>query len=440
MKNYWLRSLAAGLVALPAIGVSAQPQALTNGMEELFRIADGNNTSISAYRTAMEKADIDIQAAKAQRLPDIRTTLSFSYLGNAQLWNRHFGDFQNAPMPHWGNNFSLAASQVLYSGGALTAAIDLAQLQKQMEQLGDEGNRRSVHLLVASLYLQRHSLENRLQVVNSNIALADTLIQRTKDRYREGVVLKNDITRYELMREQMLLQATVIRDQTSVVEKQLQTALAPQGVGVRYAMLPEEAFDIGPTPAEDHWQALARLNNSDLKKAGTAVEMSRRQEKMARAALLPKVALVAEDHLDGPILTEVPPIDKNLNYWFVGVGVSYDLSSLYKSKKKVRAAEKATVHAEQQRQMAAEGIEDGVHAAYVQLLTARSELKTRQKSMELAVQNYNVIANRYQEGLAMVTDMTDAANVRLDAEQQFSDARIAVAAALYQLKFMVGEI
>ena len=60
--------------------------------------------------------------------------------------------------------------------------------------------------------------------------------------------------------------------------------------------------------------------------------------------------------------------------------------------------------------------------------------------MELARQNYEVIANRYQEGLAMVTDMTDAANVRLDAEQQYADARIAVAAALYRLKYMAGEI
>lgn len=440
MQNYWLRRLAIGLVALPAIGVHAQPQALTNGMDALFRISDENNTSVSAYRTAMEKAETDVQAAKAQRLPDVRTSLSFSYLGNAQLWNRSFGDFTNAPMPHWGNNFSLSAQQVLYSGGAVTASIDLAELQKRMEQLGDEGNRRNVHLLVASLYLQKHSLQNRLQVVNSNIALADTLIQRTKDRYKEGVVLKNDITRYELMREQMMLQATVIKDRTSIVEKQLQTALAPKDGNVKYAMLPDEAFDIGPVPAEDHWQALAKTNNSDLKKACTAVEMSRKQEKMARSALLPKVALVAEDHLDGPILTEVPPIDKNLNYWFVGVGVSYDLSSLYKSKQKVRSASAATVHAEQQRQVAAEGIEDGVHAAYVQLQTARSELKTRHKSMELARQNYSIIANRYQEGLAMVTDMTDAANVRLDAEQQFSDARIAVAAALYQLKFMAGEI
>lgn len=440
MKQNWLRGLALGLAALPAVVVSAQTRTLADGMDALFRIADANNTSVKAYATAMEKAETDIAAAKAQRLPDVNSSLSFSYLGNAQLWNRSFGDFMKADMPHWGNNFSLTAQQVLYSGGALTSGIRLAELAKEMEQHGDEGNRRAVHLLVATLYLQRHSLENRLEVVNNNVVLADTLIARTNDRYEEGVVLKNDITRYELMREQMLLQATVIKDQISIVDKQLQTALAPGQPRVAYRLLPSESFDIAAIPAEDYWQAQALAANSDLKKARTAVEISRSEEKLTRSASLPKVALVAEDHLDGPITIEVPPIDKNLNYWFVGVGVKYDISSIYKNKKKIRSAATATEHARQRYQQATEGISDGVHAAYVQLLTAQSELATRSKSMELARQNYDVIANRYQEGLAMVTDMTDAANVRLDAEQQYVDARIAVAAALYQLKYVAGEI
>lgn len=440
MKKNWLHSLAIGMVALPAIGVHAQSTVLAEGMNVLFRTADANNTSIKAYRTAMEKAERDVEAAKAQQLPDVKTSLSLSYIGNAQLWNRHFGDFINGSMPHFGNNFSLTAQQVVYSGGAITSGIRLAELGRDMETLNDESNRRSVRLLIAQLYLQRHSLESRVVVIDRNIALADTLLQRTRDRYEEGVVLKNDITRYELMREQMSLQKTVVENQISIVKRQLQTALAPNQQQVSYTMLPSEAFDITVTQPETYWQELALASNSDLKKAQTAIGISEKQEKIARAALLPKVAVVAEDHLDGPILTEVPPINKNLNYWFVGVGVSYDLSSLYKSKKKIRSASTATAQAKQQYQVATEGIGDGVHAAFVGLQTAQTELQTRKKSMELAIENYNVVANRYHEGLAMVTDMTDAANVRLDAEQQYAEARIAVASALYQLKYVAGDI
>ena len=53
---------------------------------------------------------------------------------------------------------------------------------------------------------------------------------------------------------------------------------------------------------------------------------------------LPKIALVAGEHLDGPITIEVPVLDNNFNYWYVGVGIKYNLSSLFKNNKKVRQA------------------------------------------------------------------------------------------------------
>ena len=418
--------------------VCAQPQVLQDSMAELFSIADEHNTSINSHSTALLRAQQEIDAAKAARLPDVGASLSFSYLGNGQIWDRDFTNYIKAPIPHWGNSLSVEATQVVYSGGALSSGIRLAELGKEMEQLGDDGNRKTVHMQLAALYLTRHSLYNRLEVVKSNIALADTLINRTLNRYDEGVVLKNDITRYELMREQMRLQATVVEDQIKVVDRQMKTAL---GTDRDIRVLPSQAFDIADEiQSEDYWQNMALTESTDLSKTMTAIEMNRQKERLARSASLPKVAVVAQDHLNGPITIDIPAIDKNFNYWFVGVGISYDISSLYKNKKKVLAAQTATKYAEEQRTVAKENIGDAVHAAYVAVLTAQSELRTRTKSMELAQQNYDVIANRYNNGLALVTDMTDAANVRLDAELQYVDAKIGVALALYKLKYVCGNI
>jgi transposase len=46
----------------------------------------------------------------------------------------------------------------------------------------------------------------------------------------------------------------------------------------------------------------------------------------------------AGDKLEGPITIEVPPINKNLNYWYVGVGVKYNIASLYKATREERQA------------------------------------------------------------------------------------------------------
>ena len=469
-----LRSLALGLVAMSAVAASSQqlpagslaPQgaetpkawgiaSIERDLERLFAIADENNTSLRACQTALERAGQEVEAAKAKKLPDVTTSLSVSYIGTGQTLNRDFTYFNNPGFPHWGNSFALEAQQVVYAGGALDNGLRMARLSRDMEGHNEEAGRENVHMLLAGLYLERLSLLNRLEVVRKNVALADTLIGKTRNRYDEGVVLKNDITRYELMREQMALQEVLVGDRLSVVEKQMTTA-----VGSSNASLEQEEFSFNLQPScapvgtqasklgatfnskegEAYWQDLALTENSGLKKSATSVEMSKVKEKLARAASLPKVAVVAADNLNGPNMVNVPALDKNVNYWYVGVGVKYDISSIYKNKKNIRSAKTATRNAEQQQQVAREGVSDAVHAAYMGVQTAMSELRTREKSMELARQNYDVVANRYDNGLALVTDMTDAANVRLDAELQFVDAQIGVAMAYYKLKYVAGDI
>ena len=61
-------------------------------------------------------------------------------------------------------------------------------------------------------------------MLRRNIALADTLIRLTSDRRDEGVALKNDITRYELMRSQMEVKLTAVANGISIIEREMLTA------------------------------------------------------------------------------------------------------------------------------------------------------------------------------------------------------------------------
>jgi outer membrane protein TolC len=62
------------------------------------------------------------------------------------------------------------------------------------------------------------------------------------------------------------------------------------------------------------------------------------------------------------------------------------------------------------------------------------------KKVELARQNYQVVNDRYLNQLALVTDMIDASNVKLDAELGEADARINVAYAYYRLMYIAGKL
>ena len=68
------------------------------------------------------------------------------------------------------------------------------------------------------------------------------------------------------------------------------------------------------------------------------------------------------------------------------------------------------------------------------------ELETQQKSVELARQNYEVVNSRYLNQMALVTDMVDASNLRLNAELKEVDARINIVYAYYRMKYVAGDI
>lgn len=91
------------LIALCSQYVCAQPR--TMGLEEMFRLADENSQRIQVYQTGKDAAEAALQAAKAQRLPDINASLSASYLGDGKLWDRDFSNPMNIDIPHFGNNF-----------------------------------------------------------------------------------------------------------------------------------------------------------------------------------------------------------------------------------------------------------------------------------------------------------------------------------------------
>ncbi len=435
-KTLQLRALLGSVfLALSANCALAQSASLEADIERLFRISEEHNASIQSFRAATAEAEASHHEAKAARLPEISAEASVSYLSNGKTWNRKFGDAHKAPIPHFGNNFALRAQQVVYAGGAINGGIGLAKQAKQMAQLSEKENTQHVRFLLVGLYLQLHNLNNCKQVYDANAVLTDTVISMMHRRHKQGMLLKNDVTRYELEREQVLLGSTRMNDQMRIVRHELLTALGTENADI--SLLDEKAFSnfsfaLGK---EEDWQHLALEHHLGLRKSELGIAMNRTKEKLARAERRPKIVLFAEDNLNGPITIEVPAIDRNFNYWYAGLGVSYNFSSLYKAKRSIKKAEAATAHAGKEHNVALENVESAIHSAYVDCQTAQAEVRTQEKRVELAEQNYFVVSERYTNDLALITDLTDAANTKLDAELALVSARINLIYCYYKLRY-----
>lgn len=416
----------------------ARAQECVMSVDELFELCDNNSISMEMARATLEQATEGIEVARSAKLPDVEVSLSASFLGNGYVIDRNFGDVMKADMPHFGNNFSLKASQVIYAGGAIDAGIKQAQLQRDIAVQGLESTRQNIRFMVLGNYIELYKLRNQAKVYLKNIEQTELLVEHIKARYKEGVALSNDVTRYELQLEQLRLALSEVESAVGIMNYNITSTLdLPSSM----VIVPDSALlDMHiPLAGSAGWQLMTG-ESPRMQIAGLTLKMQQEKERAVKAGRLPQIAIVAENHFDGPITIEVPVIDKNFNYWFVGVGLRYDIASLWKSNRKIRAEKAGTVRAQHNLELAREEMDIAVNRAYIGLQQAFERMRTQEKSVVLATENYNVVNNRYLNGLALVTEMIDASNSRLSAELQLVNARINIIYSYYSLQRAAGAL
>lgn len=408
-------------------------------LEQMFALADKNSKSLKIEDAAVMEAQQGVKVAKNGYLPDIDISLSASYLGNGCLMDRDFSNGQNIKMPHFGNNFAIQATQLIYGGGTISNGVAMARLKEEMAGVNREAARSRIRFMLTGFYLNLYKLQNILKVYDRNIDLAKVVITDTKARNKAGVALQNDVTRYELQLKNLELARRRTINSIEILNYDLATML---GLPADMEIIPDSTLIEQALPTQDisYWQQLAQTQAHPIKQSALAVEMGKYGEKLARAEMRPTIALIAGNHFDGPITIEVPTINKNYNYWHVGVGISFKLSSLYKANKSIKQAHLNTMTSRHRQDDAQEQVSLAMQADYTRYMEAYDEVATLEKNVQLAHENYTVIENRYRNDIVLVTDMLDASNQLLEAELQLANARINVMFNYYKMKNTSGNL
>lgn len=419
------------------MALQAQEKLLT--IEEMFRIADSNSTELQLRRLRMSEAEQGIRIAKNDRLPSVGAQVELNYIGDGVMTERDFSGGIHADMPHWGNTFVVKASQVIYAGGEIYRGIERSRLEA--EAAGHEYciTQQDLRFLLLGYYLDLFQLNNQRTVYERNVEQTQILVKDMKAAYRQGTALKSDITRYELQLQNIQLRLTATENEINKINYRLLTALGlDQGLQIvpdKNSLLVAEVDSL----SEQDWR-WASKEAPRLQLADTEIALSRNRERLIRAERLPRVHVSLTSELNGPILVEVPPLNNNFAYWFAGVSVSYSFDSLFKSHKKLKQAKIAIMRSEMAKEQVAEEVDNSIHAAYVDLNEAYIRLRTQQKSVQLAHENYGIVRQRYLNGLALITDMLDASNTQLDMELQLANYQIGILYQYYLLKKLTGTL
>ena len=139
-------------VLLSSGGVCAYGQTAVT-LEQIFETADAHSAQLRPSFTAQTEANREINIARAGRLPDINASLSLSYIGDGFTTKRNFSDYQKALIPHFGNTLSINITQPVYTGGAVTSAIELAELKSTAARYATDFQRDNIRFRLTGFYL-----------------------------------------------------------------------------------------------------------------------------------------------------------------------------------------------------------------------------------------------------------------------------------------------
>lgn len=433
------RSIFVYCLLLCAISASAQSSDRIMTLNELFALADSQSKSIKIYESAVTGADKDISVAKTALLPNIEFSASATYNGNAWVSDRDFSNGQTYTSPHFGNSFSLEASQVVFAGGAIHNNIKALEIKKKISEWDLTEHRQDVYFLLTGYYLDLYKYRNLLTVYDRNMEQTKQVIKDMHAREKAGVALNNDITRYEVQYQNLQYKRTELLSSIEIYNNKLVTML---NLPTDTEIYPDTTLlsDKMPKPDESVFQNMAFNSSPLLNKNRLTLDMLDRQKKVTTAGYMPQISIIAGDNLNGPITYEIPVIDNNINVWYVGVGLKYNLGNLYKAPKKLSRLKSSIAQSQSALTTSQENVTLNVRSAYIRYLDSFELLKTQEKSLQLARENYDVIANRYANDLVLVTDLVDADNLRLSAEVQYVNAQINIIYNYYKLIYTTGNL
>ena len=267
--------LGAALCLLPIAGAYADT--LQDALDKAYLA----NPTLQAERAQLRATDEGLPQAIALRRPTVTGSgdvgyeqLDASKVGEQDLWQR---------------SISLGVSQPLWTGGRADAAISQADYLVNAERANLMNVEEQVLLAAATAYLDVVRDQANLGLAQSNVKVLNTALDQAKAQLNAGLATKTDVAQAEARLAQGVANE-------SVAEANLTNSRAEyqQVVGEMPGTLEAAPPVQGLPENQDESLRLANLHNPQILTAEANWEAARAGVDVARAELMPSVALTGQ--------------------------------------------------------------------------------------------------------------------------------------------------
>ena len=406
-------------------------------LEEAFGLALKNSAQLKVSATGTRLAKDQTAIVKLNQLPGLSTGINYGYISNSEIWSPSFEGHRTVEFPHTVTQFSLQAAQLVFKGGLVKGSIERSELEEQVAQLRLEKNTEDIKFLVAAKYLDIYRTINQRTIFANNLKLSQQRLDNVQSMFKQGMVTQNDVLRNELITSNLELAILKADNTIIILNQQLNVVL---GLEQSARLTPDPALLALPdrsTTAEAFLQA-AKKDNRELQLAAAEKEIAAANIKIAGSDRYPELSLYAGSNLQRPFLNSMPAVDIFYNVWQAGVSLRFNIASVYQAPRRLQAARTSLDQSGQRELVAQQDVELAVNNSFIRYREAIDEVATLEKDLRSAQENYRIVEKKYLNQLALLADMTDAANIKIEAELRLTNTRINIIYTYYQLLKSAG--
>ena len=389
------------------VATLAQAQEKNVSLQEIVQQSLQNSKSVKVAEAAKNTSEYKVQSAKNNRLPDV--SLSGQYM---HLFTTTNVDFKipmqsstagNSIEPSQMMMASANASLPIFAGFKIKNGIKQSELMVDLSNLQIEATKENVVWQAINLYFGLYRTQHSIDVLNENLVRANQRVKDFQNFLDNGIIPRNDLLRVKL-------QASNV--QVAIEEAQTQY----KNINYRLNILTGQ--DENTVVNVNDIQDLSTLESSqdfshrtDVKSYELKDKMVENQIKIAKAAYYPQLAVSA-----GYYALDIDKVASITNATNVGIGLKYDLSSLYKNKAEVEIAKAEKLENELQRETTIDKAKVEISEAFQKFELAKKKNIVYNEAVEQANENYRIVKDKNENGLADTDDLLEADVQQLQAK------------------------
>jgi len=442
--KFWYMSLL--LISSP-IFVSGQSTVTKNlTLDEAIKLGVAESKNLKYDKSRIANADSKVDQAKDNQLPSL--SVYGNYTRNSNITPLIFplslpgGGFENLTVyPNIPNNYSFHAGvgEVLYAGGRTKYGIQSSEYMQRALQLDAEKDKTDIILNIVNAYYNLYKAQASARFVNENIKQVQQHLTETQSFEQNGLAVHNDVVRIQLQLSNVQLAKIDIEDNIKVADYNLDVML---GLAENTQLVIDSNINATARALKSYPEYLqaANSNRNDVKAYDMRLKAAQAGISAAKGYNMPVLSVQGE-YLDAnPNQRIFPPAEKFQYTWDAGITLSYDLRGAYTAKHQVADA---TTQMEETKNMM-DGLSDQikmeVNQAYIGYQESLDKIDLSQKAVGQAEENNKLMTSRYNNHVAVLSDLLDASTLLLQSKVNLALAKADSEVAFNNLQKAIGNL